>query len=647
MVTHQFFDSVKLGSMVWLNSIEVSADGSRILLSSTRRDVVKNRLSDDIYILSETGDQLHHFTGSSPILSPDGRYIAFEEDGGLSVYNLQSKQSRKLTNIYSTDYFMGHMAESNFMWSPDSKSIAYISSDPHETQPSSQQATSRLLYKTKGGRGREKFVDERLMHIWKVSIETAETYCLTPGNFNEHSITWSPDGNHIAFISDRSGNPDRTHSNDLLTVNVHTKELKTVVTGRGSRFKPKWSPRGDVIAFLADGSAFTSKDSAAPDMQVYCVTPDGKELKCLTASLDRRTDNIKWGIVGDRIYFTAGDHGSTSLYSVNISDTTIAKAIDGRFQVKDYSVFNTGDRVAFIKNTIDAPDELYIAALNGATCNRITTFNDAVSTAALVGAETFWFNASDNTPVQGWLMKPSEFRASSKCPVVLVIHGGPHNMYGYEFDEKMQWLCAKGYGVVFFNPRGSHGYGQQFTNGNLLNWGGRDYEDIMNGMQYVLANYAWIDKHRLGVTGQSYGGFMTNWIITQTNLFKAAVSDGGISNLISFAGTSLYHCLIEAEFNGDTWNNYDLLWRWSPLKYVKNVTTPTLFLHGEKDNEVPVTQAEEMFSALKRLGVESEFVQYMNEGHGWRPDLLPANRIDLYGRMTDWFDNYLKPKDQL
>jgi dipeptidyl aminopeptidase/acylaminoacyl peptidase len=220
-------------------------------------------------------------------------------------------------------------------------------------------------------------------------------------------------------------------------------------------------------------------------------------------------------------------------------------------------------------------------------------------------------------------------------------------MYGYEFDEKMQWLCAKGYGVVFFNPRGSHGYGQQFTNGNLLNWGGRDYEDIMNGMQYVLANYAWIDKHRLGVTGQSYGGFMTNWIITQTNLFKAAVSDGGISNLISFAGTSLYHCLIEAEFNGDTWNNYDLLWRWSPLKYVKNVTTPTLFLHGEKDNEVPVTQAEEMFSALKRLGVESEFVQYMNEGHGWRPDLLPANRIDLYGRMTDWFDNYLKPKDQL
>ena len=642
-IHHHLFGIEDAGRLVWLNSVEVSPDGTMFAVGITERDVPNNTLADAFYVISEAGEHLHYVAGSSPVFSPDGHHIAFEANGALYIYNIFSKDCRMLATIYSSEYFMGHMADKNMAWSPDSKCIAYISTDPFkDIEPPSQQVISRLLYKTKGGRGRNKFADDRLSHIWLVPVDTGVPRCITPGIYNEHSISWSPDGISIAFISDRSGDHDRTHSNDLLAVNVNTGIINTIITGRGTRFKPRWSPAGNLIAFLADNNRFTSKDSPAPDVQVYVVALDGQHVNCLTAPLFRRTDNVKWNQAGDTIYFTAGDHGSTSLYRVGVFVGHIDKEIHGNFLVKDFSVYDNGDKVAFVRNKINEPDEVFISSITQRGIKRVSSFNEPVSSLQLADAETFWFNANDQTPVQGWLMKPASFTQGERYPLVLVIHGGPHNMYGYEFDEKMQLLSAAGYGVVFFNPRGSTGYGQDFTNGNLLNWGGKDYEDIMAGMQYVLQHYSWTDENRLGVTGQSYGGFMTNWIITQTNLFKAAVSDGGISNLISFAGTSLYHCLIEAEFNGDTWDNYPLLWQWSPLNYVKAVTTPTLLLHGENDNEVPVSQAEEMFSALKRLGIETMLVRYMDEGHGWRPDLLPANRIDGFNRMTGWFDKYLK-----
>ncbi|HUP13309.1 MAG TPA: prolyl oligopeptidase family serine peptidase, partial [Niastella sp.] len=203
-----------------------------------------------------------------------------------------------------------------------------------------------------------------------------------------------------------------------------------------------------------------------------------------------------------------------------------------------------------------------------------------------------------------------------------------------------QIFASKGYGVLYINPRGSSGYGQTFSYGCVLNWGGGDYKDVIAGVEHVITHHDWIDKDRLFVTGQSYGGYLTNWIITQTDRFKAAIVDGGISNLISFAGTSLYHSLMESEFNGRAYDNFPLLWQWSPLRNVKQVKTPTLFLHGEVDNEVPVSQAEEMYIALKKLGVKTSFVRYLEEGHGWRPDLKPANRVDMYKRMIDWFNAF-------
>jgi dipeptidyl aminopeptidase/acylaminoacyl peptidase len=248
------------------------------------------------------------------------------------------------------------------------------------------------------------------------------------------------------------------------------------------------------------------------------------------------------------------------------------------------------------------------------------------------------FNSFDGTQIQGWLIKPIGWREGQRYPLILNIHGGPHGMYGYAFNPTFQVYAARGYAVLYLNPRGSNGYGQKFSDGTLREWGGGDYKDLMMGVDEALRRFTWIDPQRMGVTGGSYGGFMTNWIVTQTPRFKAAVAVASLSNLISFYGTSLYQDLIHAEF-GLPWDDYDQLWRWSPLRYVRQAQTPTLLLHGEEDNDVHITQAEEMYMALRRRGVETQLVRYPREGHGFQE---PRHRVDALERTISWFDKFLK-----
>jgi len=253
--------------------------------------------------------------------------------------------------------------------------------------------------------------------------------------------------------------------------------------------------------------------------------------------------------------------------------------------------------------------------------------------------ERLSFKSIEGTTIQAWLMKPLGWREDRKYPMILSIHGGPHGMFGYAFNPAFQVYAARDYAVLYLNPRGSTGYGQKFSDGTLNEWGGGDYRDLMDGVDEALHRYPWLDPNRMGVTGGSYGGFMTNWIITQTPRFKAAVSAASVSNLVSFYSTSLYQDLIHAEFGGFPWDNYDQLWQWSPLRYVKQAQTPTLFIHGEQDNDVHITQAEEMYMALRRRGLETVLVRYPREGHGLRE---PRHRVDALERTLAWFDRFLK-----
>lgn len=633
-----------------IGSPAFSPDGSKIVAVVTETDVSANDYTDQIVLIDAATGKMDALTeGSSPSWSPDGKCIAYERGerdySAIYILDMETREQRFLAPVYASEYFMGHLTEKNFAWSPDGKYIAYCGALPEgneNKQRGNVQVISRLAYKTKGGRGREFFADAYLTHIWLAPAGGGDPLLITSGHYNEHSLSWSPDGSHIAFISNRTKDPDDNNNSELWSVNVQTKEVKQLTRAIGARNCPRWSPDGSHIAYLGTNSAITTTDSVADDTHAYIVDPDGKNIKCLSGALDRRVENIQWGPDGSRLFFTAGDAGCTQLYSASAAGD-IQTEIAGKWTIREYALANSGKEIALVKTSITAPPELYLCPLGrGAQPRRLTDLHAFVREGRLVAdAETFWFTSFDEVKVQGWLMKPIGYKEGSRFPLALVIHGGPHNMFGYDFEERMQLLASHGFGVVFINPRGSHGYGQVFSRGCVLNWGGGDYKDLMAGIDYVVSQHSWVDADKLVVTGQSYGGFMSNWIITQTDRFKAAVVDGGLSNLVSFAGTSLYYSLIEAEFNGKPWENYPLLWQWSPLRNVQNVTTPTLFLHGDKDNEVPVSQAEEMFYAVKSKGVDTMFVRYFGEGHGWRPNLLPENRHDLLERMIKWFETHL------
>jgi dipeptidyl aminopeptidase/acylaminoacyl peptidase len=397
-----------------------------------------------------------------------------------------------------------------------------------------------------------------------------------------------------------------------------------------------------MIAFLATTARITTNDSPSEDTHLYILPVGGGSPRCLTRSIDRRIENISWQSGGEYIYFTAGNEGKTSVYRVSVTTGIIETIIDREFHILEYSLSLAAKDIVYVSTDINHPAEIFLFKQEQNSIIQITGLNNELLVKCKMGdAESVWFKSFDGTDVQGWIMRPAVFDTAETYPLILVIHGGPHNMFGYEFEDRMQLLSAHGYAVLFINPRGSSGYGQAFSNGNVLNWGGGDYKDLMAGVDCIIDKFKWIDKEKIGVTGQSYGGYMTNWIITQTNRFKAAVVDGGISNLISFSGTSLYHSLMESEFNGSVYDNFHLLWQWSPLRNVKNVTTPTLLLHGELDNEVPKSQAEEMYVALKKAGVKTTLIHYIGEGHGWRPDLSPKNKYDLNSRIINWFDQHI------
>jgi dipeptidyl aminopeptidase/acylaminoacyl peptidase len=638
-----------LRDLAALSTVSFSADGQYIAYVTTAVDWEEDSHKDFISIVEvATGQELVRWEGSGPQWSPVTNEIAYlckyKGQDYIWIYSMPGDSKKSIVPVYESHYFMGHLSLKTFAWSPNGQQIAYISTKefmPAEVEPGSVQVIDRLLYKTKGGRGRPSITDNRSSHIWVVAAKGGEPQLVTDSAFNEHSLCWSPDSNRIAFVSNRSADPDNNQLHDLWSIDLLNFKTSRHTENFGTVFQPAWSPDGNYISFMATRGMIATNDSPAEDTQLYILSLAENNIDCLTRSFDRRVEQIAWHPSGEVIYFTAGNHGTTPIYCVTLNGGSVEHVTGERCHIHGYSISTNGDRISFISNDPTHLTEVFIYNLSNQTSRQITDNSKVLQDKCLQDAESFWCESFDGTQIQGWIVKPANFVGTKTYPLVLVIHGGPHNMFGFGFEDRMQLLSSAGYGVLYVNPRGSSGYGQAFSNGTLLNWGGGDYKDLMSALDAAIQQNDWIDAQRLGVTGQSYGGFMTNWMITQTNRFKAAVSDGGISNLVSFAGTSLYHSLMEAEFNGSVYDNFALLWEWSPLRNVKNVRTPTLILHGALDNEVPVSQAEEMFIALKKMGVDTTLVHYTEEGHGWRPDLRPHNRFDLLSRSLAWFDKYL------
>lgn len=595
-----------------------------------------------------TGEQTVIAQGHSPAWCPVDLIIAYiadhEGSAAIITYDVKQKKTEFIARVYESLYFIDHYALNNFSWSPDGKQIAFVSTWPSDYEKITRpvRVFTDLLYKTKGGRGRSRYAEELRQQIWTVALDTKEARPVFVNAYRAHSIAWSPDSSRICFISNTSGMEDRKQWSDVFTTDLLTGTINRVSREKGAAFQPAWSPDGKYIAYLGIENEISTNDSPAEDTQVYLIPSAGGPATCLTLALDRRAEQICWDPLSGSVYFTAGDAGSTLLYRVSTESKEMETVFNRQGKVLEYSLSPHGNRIIYTFSDTVNPSDVFIYDIGKHSTVAITHLNEAfLKTHLFYPADTFWFPGFDNTPIQGWLIKPGLHSGQEKYPLILVIHGGPHNMFGYEFEDRMQLLVANGYGVLFVNPRGSSGYGQAFSNGTVRAWGEGDYEDLMKGVDYVLETAGWVDPNRLGVTGQSYGGYMTNRIITKTSRFKAAVADGSISNLVSFAGTSLYHSLLESEFQGSPYDHYDLLWNCSPLKDIKKVTTPVLFFHGETDQEVPFSQAEEMYMGVKKMGVETVLIQYTAEGHGWRPDLLPENKKDLLQRMLDWFNTFI------
>jgi dipeptidyl aminopeptidase/acylaminoacyl peptidase len=600
------------------------------------------------------------WSASNPRWSPDSSSIAFvaTRDGvtGIWLSGLQRREPRFLVTVHSTNFFITYAGET-LSWSPDSKRIAYISATEEtvpdaDSKPNDPRVIDRIQYKS-----RTSFSDNKRTHVFVVNIDRPEPRQLTSGEFYDHAIDFSPQGNEILFLSNHEPDPDAMNNSDIFGVDL-SGQVRQITQTKGCEYQPSWSPDGKWIAYTATKRDVTTIDSVAEDTHVWIIGAEGGGGRELTGTLDRRARSPHWSPTGHQIYFLAGDEGQTKIYSIgtgggtshplfDIESTYSPKPEPGTvpvlpFQVSSLSLStNSATTLSFTLSDSLHPAELWITTTSQrAPVVRITKYNDPFSSSyPFVMPEEFWFKSFDGTSMQGWLIKPAGWRSDRKYPLILSVHGGPHGMFGWGFNTTFQVYSARGYAVLYLNPRGSSGYGQKFSDGTLNEWGGGDYKDLMAGVDEALKRYSWIDSERLGVTGGSYGGFMTNWIITQTPRFKAAVAVASLSNLISFYSTSLYQDLIHAEFGGFPWDDYDRLWQWSPLRYVRQVQTPTLFIHGEQDNDVHITQAEEMYTALKRRGVEAVFVRYPREGHGLTE---PKHRVDALERTLGWFDKFLK-----
>ena len=626
-----------------IGELQVSPDGRTVALTVITTNLAANRVLSQLMTIGSGGGTPAPVPGvpdnpSSLRWAPTGARLAFiaADSGGSAiwVWDVASGRGARVCS-YSRGNSFQSKAGNALAWSPDGARLAFVGTTDPSPPPQDPLVISRLQYKT-----RTAFSDNRPSHIFVVPVAGSAPRPVTSGPFDEHSIAWGGDGREIVFLSNRESDPDVRLNYDIFAVNVEAGSIRRLTATPGVEFEPQVSPDGRWIAFMATTRPVTTIDSIAEDTHLWVMPAGGGTARELNGALDRRSSAPLWTPDSRRIVYLAADHGKTLVMEVTSDGRESRVLVDRPAQVSLLTMARDGSLVLALSDAA-TPHEVFRLRRPGGDLQPLTQLNrDVAAGWTLVAPESVTFRSVDGITIEGWFYRASV--PGRRVPMLLTIHGGPHGAFGYGFNGGAQVNASRGYATLAINPRGSTGYGQAFTDGCVGNWGGGDYSDLMAGVDYMLKTHPDIDPDRLGVTGGSYGGFMTNWIITQTHRFKAAVAVASLSNLTSFYATSLYQDLVHAEFNGFPWSgdNFSRLWQWSPLAHVAGVTTPTLFIHGEQDNDVHITQAEEMYTALRRQGVDAVLARYPREGHGFRE---PQHSLDRMIRTLDWFDRYLAP----
>lgn len=638
-----------------VGGVALSPDGRSIAYTIVTREQ-PGRPSGQLWVMDVANGKSVRLGGDKPAggpaWSPDSKWLAYNgtegDKHGLIIAHPDGSGATFLSEVSGSNSPVPGTGKS-VAWSPDGKQIAFVSSTPGDEAAEANadpMVITRYLYKPDYGEGMSRFNDNQRLHIFIVDIASKQIRQLTKGNFDEHSIDWSPDGKKLVFVSNREPNQDEFFNYDLFTLDVADGTIHRLTATEYCEYEPLWSPDGKYIVYSGTKRGLTDRETTMEDTHTWIMNADGSNRREIGGVLDNRQGSPQWAPDGSAVYFPVQERGSEYLVRLAVSGGQPEYVVKEPGYVGAWSVGKNGALAYSYASPTDTAQLYYKSGT--AAARKLTDLNhDLLANKTLAQVESFTFMSNDNRfEVEAFLTKPVSMTATSKHPMIVVIHGGPHGANGSYFSFKNQVYAAHGFAVLNVNYRGSTSYGQKFADAVFGDQNGNEAQDVLYGVSAAVRRYLWIDRDRLGIEGVSYGGQLTDWLITQTNEFKAAIPTAGIFNLVSYNYMTYYNQYEEMEFGQflHQGNLMDVAWERSALKHIAAAHTPTLILHGENDNDVPIAEAEQLFIALKDLGVETVFVRYPREGHGLSET---KHQIDGMDRSIAWYEKHFqKPGEE-
>jgi dipeptidyl aminopeptidase/acylaminoacyl peptidase len=638
----------------------ISRDGSHIVFTREWTDKVKDQSRTNLWMVDADGSRVRELThgswrDSAPVWAPDGKRVAFlsDRDGTTQIHVMyvDTGDIAQLTH--------GQRAPSALRWSPDGRQMAFTQTIPDEDPILRVELPKRprgaewakpavLVDRLSWQRDGTGPVEKGFSHIFVVDAIVGGTpRQVTDGKFNHSDPEWSSDGRTIYVTGLRK--PDAEYlrgDSEIYAIDLATQQIRALTDRRGPDTNPTVSPDGQWIAY----TGYDDKNYTSTLASLYLMDKTGGGRRLLADRLNNSPAELTWASDGTGVYFTVEEKGSTSIYFAAARSAPTSsgqtpeprKLTDGVQMLTGFSLSPNG-HVATVRSTPGEPGCLVTFPIQSAQASagwkKLVDVNEDVLAGTKLGAvEELWYQSKDGLKIQGWLVKPVDFQAGRKYPLVLAIHGGPWSLYNVGFNWSYQNFAANGYAVLYTNPRGSTGYGQAFVNGIQFSYPGKDYDDLMAGVDAAIAK-GFVDENNLFVQGGSGGGLLTAWIVGHTNRFAAAVSMRPVIDWVSFVGVtdgaSWYR-----QFEKSPWEDPTDYVARSPLRYVANVTTPTMVMTGEADLRTPIGQSEEFYRALKLLKKDTLLVRMPDEFHGWR---RPSHRLLQQLYMLAWFDKHKRP----
>ena len=634
----------------WVSDPQISPDARQVAFVVTTLSEERDEYLSNIWIAPTAGGEPRRFTtgagrDTAPRWSPDGAWLAF-----LAAREPKAKPQLCVMPAAGGEPFcitgLPH-GVSAATWAPDSSRLAFVSrvgpapaEGPEKSKPARIITTVRYRFNGEG------FIHDRPPHIFAIDRAGGAARQLTDGDAIDGEPAWAPDGRSVVFTSARHADRDHEDVRDLWVISANGGEPRRLTDGGALATGPAFSPDGRTLAYAAR----LGPNAFADHHRLFALPVEGGKPRELSLGLDRSLVAIgdawvTWSADGQWLLFAIEDSGRLVVNRVRATrdDAPIA-VVAGERVVSGLSVARDGT-VAFASSAATAPAEVCVVAMDGSGERQLTDLNRAWrEEVALSVPERFRYERA-GAAIDGWVMRPYGAQPGRRYPVLLNVHGGPHAQYGVGFFDEFQVLAGAGYAVLFTNPRGSRGYGEDFARAVVGDWGGVDAADVMTGLDEALRRFAFLDGERLGVLGGSYGGFMTSWIVGHSGRFRAACSERAVNDQRTMFGTSdIGHLFNVTELGGvKPWEDPARYAERSPVTYAPRITTPLLIIHSEEDYRCPIEQAEQLFVALKKLGRETMFVRFPGENHELSRSGTPRHRLERFRIILDWFARYLGP----